>query len=124
MEACRKTAGPRPAIEGRQPPRVAIEDTKVPIRGLRALSALKFGGALALSPLVGPAQGAYLAYFAYFYRRRSKGGCLGMLKPVVPSCANGPAKQLAEKLGRAMKGVPGAAKAGPVYNHLRTGLSP
>jgi hypothetical protein len=138
-----------------------------------AFSAHLFGGAPALYPPVGLAQGAYLSflsYFAYFYRRRPKGGCLGiypsnkrrvahislvfreiwdstvlypgfcsesarsigvcgnpssrrktseisatrrsidqtlaLLKPVVSSCANEPAKQLAEKLGRAMKGVP------------------
>jgi hypothetical protein len=33
-------AAPRPALEGRQPPRLAMEDTKVPIRGLIALIAL------------------------------------------------------------------------------------
>jgi hypothetical protein len=34
---------------------------------------------------------------------------------------NGPTKELAEKVGRAMNGVPSAAKAEPVYNHLRSG---
>jgi hypothetical protein len=33
-------AAPRPALEGRQPPRLAMEDSKVPIRGLIALIAL------------------------------------------------------------------------------------
>src|ERR1700722_2542371 len=37
MESGPKIAAPRPAIEGRQPPRATIEDTKVPIRGLFAL---------------------------------------------------------------------------------------
>ena len=37
----RKTlATPRTALEGRQPPRLAMEDSKVPIRGLIALIAL------------------------------------------------------------------------------------
>jgi len=39
METCPKIAAPRPAIDGRQPPRLAIEDTKVPIRGLISLIA-------------------------------------------------------------------------------------
>jgi hypothetical protein len=40
METCPKIALPRPRMEGRQPPRLAIEAKKLPIRGLMALIAL------------------------------------------------------------------------------------
>jgi hypothetical protein len=46
METCQKPAAPRPAIDGRQPPRLAIEANKLPIRGAylayRSLFHLKF----------------------------------------------------------------------------------
>jgi hypothetical protein len=46
METCPKPAAPRPAIDGRQPPRLAIEANKLPIRGAylayRSLFHLKF----------------------------------------------------------------------------------
>jgi hypothetical protein len=82
METCPKIAPPRPPVEGRQPPRLAIEANKLPTGGLIALMALLalilFGAAPAVYPLVGLTPGtyfsylAYFAYFAYFYRRRSK----------------------------------------------------
>jgi hypothetical protein len=40
METCPKIASPRPPVEGRQPPRLATEADKFPIRGLIALIAL------------------------------------------------------------------------------------
>jgi hypothetical protein len=40
METCPKIAPPRPPVEGRQLPRLAIEANKLPIRGLFALIAL------------------------------------------------------------------------------------
>ena len=47
METCPKFAAPRPATDGRQPPRLAIEVNKLPIRGAylsyRSLFHLKFG---------------------------------------------------------------------------------
>jgi hypothetical protein len=46
METCPKIAAPRPAIDGHQPPRLAIEANKLPIRGAylayRSLFHLKF----------------------------------------------------------------------------------
>jgi hypothetical protein len=40
METCPKIAAPRPAIDGRQPPRLAIEASKLP--AYRSLFHLKF----------------------------------------------------------------------------------
>ena len=40
METCPKIAPPRPPVEGRQLPRLAIEANKLPNRGLMALMAL------------------------------------------------------------------------------------
>jgi hypothetical protein len=40
METCPKIASPRPPVEGRRPPQLAIEANKFPIRGVIALMAL------------------------------------------------------------------------------------
>jgi hypothetical protein len=75
---------PRPPVAGRRPPRLAIEANKPPTGGLIALMALLalilFGVAPLFTIQSVPHRGpylAYLSYFAYFYRRRSKRECLG-----------------------------------------------
>jgi hypothetical protein len=61
METCPKIASPRPPVEGRQPPRLATEANKFPIRGgyrsYGAFGSFKIGAAPAVYHPVGLAPG-------------------------------------------------------------------
>ena len=80
METCPKTASPRPPVEGRQLPRLAIEGGAYSAYGAFSAHFILLALLPAVYHSVGSPQDPYLsypAYFAYFYRRRSKRVCLG-----------------------------------------------